>query len=143
MTDMFHQCGILLDCNVIEIQGYQHFLKALHHHMVMGNVTNTQLGHFIMLMTCISFCRMSHYTGYISDRDGVLLESAIWMSLVIMSFGTTFHMEGAHRTINPYFKVLSTVVRRRLHVMVPRYMEQECLCKNHVQYDLFPTTLTS
>ena len=39
MTTMFHQCGILQDCDVLAIQGYEQFLKALHHHMVMGNVT--------------------------------------------------------------------------------------------------------
>ena len=143
MTAMFYQCGILQDCNVLAIQGYEKFLKALHHHMVMGNITMGQLGHFLILMVYMSFCRMSHYTDYLSDQDAVNLEIAVWMSLVIISFRTTFHIEGSHRTINPYFKVLPTVVRRRLHVIILRYLEQECICKNHVQCDLTPTTLSS
>ena len=143
MTNMFHQCGILQDCNVLVIQGYEQFLKALHHHMVMGNVTINQLGQFLILMTYMSFCRMNHYTDYMQDEDAVNLEVAVWMSIVIMSFRTSFHAEGSHRTINPYFKVLNTIIRRRLHVIITRYLEQECVCKNHVQCDLFPNTLTS
>ena len=60
-----------------------------------------------------------------------------------MAFRTSFHAEGSHRTINPYFKVLNTIIRRRLHVIITRYLEQECVCKNHVQCDLFPNILTS
>ena len=143
MTNMFHQCGILQDCDVLAIQGYEQFLKALHHHMVMGNVTINQLGQFLILMTYMSFCRMNHYTDYMKDEDAVNLEVAVWMSIVIMAFRTSFHAEGSHRTINPYFKVLNTIIRRRLHVIITRYLEQECVCKNHVQCDLFPNTLTS
>ena len=51
MTTMFHQCGILMDCNIFEIQNYEIFLKALHHHLVMGTVNMTQVGHFLILMT--------------------------------------------------------------------------------------------
>ena len=141
MTNMFHQCEILQDCNVLAIQGYEQFLKALHHHMVMGNVTINQLGQFLILMTYMSFCRMNHYTDYMRDEDAVNLEVAVWMSSVIMAYRTSFHAEGSHRTINPYFKVLNTIVRRRLHVIITRYLEQECVCKNHVQSDLFPNTL--
>ena len=32
MTTMLHQCGILRDCNIFEIQNYELFLRALHHH---------------------------------------------------------------------------------------------------------------
>ena len=39
MTAMFYQCGILQDYDVLVIQGYEQFIKALHHHMVLGNVT--------------------------------------------------------------------------------------------------------
>ena len=46
ITAMFYQCGILQDYDVLAIQGYEQFLKALHHHMVMGNVTINQLGPF-------------------------------------------------------------------------------------------------
>ena len=142
MTAMFHQCGILQDCDVLVIQGYEHFLKALHHHMVMGNVTISQLGQFLILMTYMSFCRMNHYTNYMKDEDAVNLEVAVWMSIVIMAFRTSFHAEDSHRTINPFFKVLNTIIRR-LHVIITRYLEQECVCQNHVQCDLFPNTLTS
>ena len=143
MTAMFQQCGILQDCNVLAIQGYEQFLKALHHHMVMGSVTISQLGQFLILMTYMSFCRMNHYTNYMKDEDAVNLEVAVWMSIVIMAFRTSFHAEGSNRTINPYFKVLNTIIRRRLHVIITRYLEQECVCQNHVQCDLFPNTFTS
>ena len=138
MTAMFYQCGILQDYDVLAIQGYEQFLKALHHHMAMGNVTIYQLGHFLILMTYMSFCRIGHYTVYMRE-DAINLEIAVWMSIVIMAF----HAEGAHRTINPYFNVLNTIIRRRLHVILTRYLEQECVCKNHVQCDISPNILTS
>ena len=100
MTAMFYQCGILQDYDVLAIQGYEQFLKALHHHMVMGNVTINQLGHFLILMTYMSFCRINHYTDYMREEDAINLEIAVWMSIVIMAFRTSFHAEGAHRTIN-------------------------------------------
>ena len=143
MTTLFHQCGILMDCNIFEIQNYELFLRALHHHLVMGTVNMTQVGHFLILMTYMSFCRLNHYTDYLSDRDRAMTEPALWMCLVIISFRSTFQMEGAHRTINSYFKVLPTRVRRRLHVIITRYMEQECSCQNHVQCDIFPSPLTT
>ena len=111
--------------------------------MVMGNVTINQLSQFLILMTYMSFCRINHYTSYIRKEDAINLEIAVWMSIVIMAFRTSFHAEGSHRTINPYFKVLNTIIRRRLHVIITRYFEQECVCKNHVQCDLFPNILTS
>ena len=142
MIAMFYQCGILQDYDVLAIHGYEQFLKALHHHMVMGNVTINQLGQFLILMTYMSFCRINHYTAYMREEDAVNLEIAVWMSKVIMAFRTSFHAEGSHRTINPYFKVLNTIIRRRLHAILTRYLEQqECVCKNHVQYDLSPTFL--
>ena len=142
MTTMFHQCGILMDCNIFEIQNYELFLRALHHHLVMGTVNMTQVGHFLILMTYMSFCRLNHYTDYISDREGAMIEPALWMCLVIISFRSTFQMKEAHRTINPYFKVLPTKVRR-LHVIITRYMDQECHCQNDVQCDIFPSPLTT
>ena len=143
MTAMFYQCGILQDYDVLAIHGYEQFLKALHHHMVMGNVTINQLGQFLILMTYMSFCRINHYTNYMRNEDAINLEIAVWMSIVIMAFRTSFHAESSHRTINPYFKVLNTIIRRRLHVTITRYLEQECVCQNHVQCDLFPNILTS
>ena len=116
MTAMFYQCGILQDYDVLAIQGYEEFLKALHHHMVMGNVTINQLGHFLILMTYMSFCRIGHYTVYMREEDAINLEIAVWMSIVIMAIRTSFHAEGTHRTINPYFNVLNMIIRRRLHV---------------------------
>ena len=143
MTAMFYQCGILQDYDVLAIHGYEQLLKALHHHMVMGNVTINQLGQFLILMTYMSFFRINHYTNYMRNEDAINLEVAVWMSIVIMTFRTSFHAEGSHRTINPYFKVFNTIIRRRLHVIITRYLEQECVCKNHVQCDLFPNILTS
>ena len=109
----------------------------------MGNVTLKQLGHFLILMTYMSFCRIGHYTKYMRDEDAINLEIAVWMCIVIVAFRTSFHAEGAHRTINPYFNVLNTIIRRRQHVILTRYLEQECVCKNHVQCDISPNILTS
>ena len=125
------------------MDNYQDFLKVLHHHSIMGNISTTQVTHFIMLMVYMSFCRLKHYTMYIGDRNGEILKQSIWMSLVIISFRTTSSMRGGHNTISPYFKDLPSEVRRNLHVVVTRYMEQECSCQNHVQCDIYPTTLTS
>ena len=140
---MFLQCGLLIEADIIEMDHYQDFLKALHHLTIKGNVSTTQLTHFIMLMVYMSFCRLKHYTVHMVDRNAALLKSAVWMSLVILSFRTTFSMKGSHNTINVYFKNLHSVVRRSVHVVVTRYMEQECTCLNHVQCDVYPTALTS
>ena len=109
----------------------------------MGNVSTTQLTHFIMLMVYMSFCRLNHYTRCMPDKEAVLLKVAVQMTLVIMAFRTTFSIQGGHRTINPYFKNISSVVRRNNHVVTTRYMEQECTCQNHAQCDIYPTLLTS
>ena len=58
----------------------------------MGNVSITQLIHFMILMVYMSFCRLNHYTEYMSDRDAVLLKAAVHISLMIMAFKTTFSM---------------------------------------------------
>ena len=38
MTHMFQQCGYLPEENIIEMDNYQDFLRALQHHVYMGNV---------------------------------------------------------------------------------------------------------
>ena len=143
MTHMFQQCGYLQEENIIELDNYQDFLKTLQHHVFMGNVSVTQITHFIILMVYMSFCRLNHYTEYMSNRDAVLLKAAVHISLVIMAFKTTFSMRGGHHTINPYLKNLPPVVRRNLHVVSSRYIEQQCTCKNHVQCDIYPVPLTT
>ena len=136
MTHMFQQCGYLPEENIIEMDNYQDFLRALQHHVYMGNVSTTQLIHFIIFMVYMSFCRLSHYTKYMTNREAVLLKAAVQISLVIMAFKTTFSMRGGHNTVNPYFKNIPTVVRRNLHVINTRYIEQQCTCQNHVQCDI-------
>ena len=143
MTEMFHQCGLLSEAEVIELDNYEDFLKVLHHHTFMGNVSTIQLTHFIMLMVYMSFCRLNHYTKCMTDEEAVLLKIAVQMTLVIMAFKTTFSMKGGHKIINSYFKTLPSEVRRNIHVVTTRYMEQECTCQNHVQCDIHPTQLTS
>ena len=143
MTEMFHQCGILSEAEVIELDNYEDFLKLLHHHTFMGNVSTIQLTHFIMLTVYMSFCRINYYTKYMRDEEAVLLKIAVQITLVIMAFKTTFSMKGGHKIINSYFKILPSEVRRNLHVITTRYMEQECTCQNHVQCDINPTQLTS
>ena len=143
MTHMFQQCGYLQEENIIELENYQDFLKTLQHHVFMGNVSVTQIIHFIILMVYMSFCRLHHYTEYMSNRDAVLLKAAVHISLVIMAFKTTFSMRGGHHSINPYMKNLPPIVRRNLHVVNTRYIEQQCTCKNHVQCDIYPIPLTT
>ena len=143
MTHMFQQCGYLQEENIIELENYQDFLKALQHHVFMGNVSITQLIHFIIFMVSMSFCRPSHYTEYMSDRDAVLLKAAVHISLVIMSFKTTFSMREGHHLINLYFKNLPPVVRRNVHMVNTKYIEQQCTCRNHVQCDIYPIALTT
>ena len=94
-------------------------------------------------MVYMSFCRLSHYTEYMTDRDAVLLKAAVHISLVIMAFKTTFSMRGGHHTVNPYFKKIPTVVRRNQHVVNTKYIEQQCTCQNHVQCDIYPIPLTT
>ena len=143
MTEMFRQCGLLGEAEIIELDNYEDFLKVLHHHTYMGNVSTIQLTHFIMLMVYMSFCRLNHYTKCMTDEEAVLLKIAVQMTLVIMAFKTTFSMKGGHKIINSYFKILPSEVRRNIHVVTTRYMEQECTCQNHVQCDINPTQLTS
>ena len=143
ITEMFIQCGLVIEENVIEMENYQDFLKVLHHHSLMGNISNIQITHFIILIVYMSLCRQKHYTEYLEDRHSEMLKALIWMTLVIMSFRTTFSMKGGHNIINPYYKNLPSVVRRNLHVAVICYMEQDCLCANHVQCDTVPIILTS
>ena len=143
MTHMFQQCGYLQEENIIELSNYQDFLRALQHHVFMGDVSVTQLIHFMILMVYMFFCRLNHYTEYMSDRDAVLLKAAVHISLVIMAFKTTFSMRGGHHLINPYLRNLPPVVRRNLHVVNTRYIEQQCTCKNHVQCDINPIPLTT
>ena len=60
-----------------------------------------------------------------------------------MAFRTTFSMKGGCKIINIYYRNLPAIVRRHLHVAVIRYMQQDCMCPNHVQCDIVPLTLTS
>ena len=60
------------------------------------------------------------------------------MTLTIMAFRTTFTMMGGTKIINTYYRNLPATVRRHLHVAVIRYMEQDCVCPNHVQCDIVP-----
>ena len=143
MTHLFQQCGYLPEENIIELDNYNDFLKTLQHHIFMGNVSITQLTHYMMLMVYKSFCRLNHYTEFLSSREAVLLKAAVHISLVIMAFKTTFSMRGGHHSINPYLKNLPPVVRRNLHVVNTKYLEQQCTCKNHVQCDIYPVQLTT
>ena len=143
MTEMFLHCGLVVDEQVIEVTNYQDFLRVLLHNLVLGNISTTQVTQFIILMVYMSTCRQKHYTVYLEDRHAEILKASIWMTLVIMSFRTTFSMKGGCKIINTYYRNLPSIVRRNLHVAVIRYMEQDCMYPNHVQCDIVPTTLTS
>ena len=113
------------------------------HHLVLGNISTTQVTQFIILMVYMSTCRLKHYTDYLEDRHAEMLKASIWMTLVIMSFRTIFSMKGGCKITNTYYRNLPSIVRRYLHVAVIRYMEQDYMCPNHMQCDIVPTTLTS
>ena len=143
MTDLFLHCGLVNDEWVIKVTNYQDFLKILLHHLVMGNISTTQVTQFTILVVYMSICRLKHYSDAMEDRHAMMLKSSIWMTLVIMAFRTTFTMMGGTKIINTYYRNLPATVRRHLHVAVIRYMEQDCMCPNHVQCDIVPFTLTS
>ena len=143
MTELFLHCGLVNDEWVIEVTNYQDFLKVLLHHLVMGNISTTQVTQFTILMVYMSICRLKHYSDAMEDRHAMMLQSSIWMTLVIMAFRTTFTMMGGTKIINTYYRNLPATVRRHLHVAVIRYMEQDCMCPNHVQCDIVPFSLTS
>ena len=48
MTEMFLHCGLVVDEWVIEVTNYQDFLKVLLHHLVLGNISTTQVTQFII-----------------------------------------------------------------------------------------------
>ena len=143
MTEIFLHSGLVNDEWVIEVTNYQDFLKVLLHHLVMGNISTTQVTQFIILMVYMSICRLKHYSDAMEERHAMMLKSSIWMTLVIMAFRTTFTMMGGTKIINTYYRNIPAKVRRQLHVAVIRYMEQDCVCPNHVQCDIVPSSLTS
>ena len=143
MTELFLHCGLVNDEWVIEVTNYQDFLKVLLHHLVMGNISTTQVTQFTILMVYMSICRLKHYSDAMEDRHAMMLKSSIWMTLIIMAFRTTFTMMGGTKIINTYYRNIPATVRRHLHIAVIRYMEQDCMCPNHVQCDIVPFSLTS
>ena len=132
MTKLFLHCGLVNDELVIEVINYPDFLKVLLHHLVLGNISTTQVTQFTILMVYMSTCRMMHYSDSMETRHAQMLKSSIWLTLVIMAFRTTFSMKGDCKIINTYYRNLPAIVRRHLHVAVIRYMEQDCMCPNHV-----------
>ena len=143
MTELFLQCGLVNDEWVIEVTNYQDFLKVLLHHLVLGNISTTQVNQFTILMVYMSTCRMQHYSNYMENRHAKMLNCSIWMTLVIMAFRTTFSMKGGCKIINTYYRNMPAIVRRCLHVAVIRYIEQDCMSPNHVQCNIVQLTLTS
>ena len=143
MTEIFLHCGLVNDEWVIEVTNYQDFLKVLLHHLVMGNISTNQVTQFTILMVYMSICRLKHYSDAMENRHAMMLKSSIWMTLVIMAFRTKFTLMGGTKIINTYYRNIPATVRRHLHVAVIRYMEQDCMCPNHVQCDIVPFSLTS
>ena len=143
MTEIFLHCGLVNDEWVIEVTNYQDFLKVLLHHLVMGNISTTQVTQFVILMVYMSICRLKHYSDAMEERHAMMLKYSIWMTLVIMAFRTTFTMMGGTKIINTYYRNIPVKLRRQLHVAVIRYMEQDCVCPNHVQCDIVPSSITS
>ena len=114
MTDMFLQCGLLIEADIIEMDKYQDFLEVLHHHTFMENVSTTQLTHFIMLMTYMAFCRFSPYTKYMEDRDALLLQSKVWMNSVVMSLKNHIFYEEKSSQHKPLLQELTNHSEKKL-----------------------------
>ena len=72
MTKVFLHCGLVDDEWVIEVTNYQDFLKVLLHHLVLGNISTTQVTQFTILMVYMSACRMKHYSEYMQNRHSGL-----------------------------------------------------------------------
>ena len=123
MTELFLHCGLVNDEWVIEVTNYQDFLKVLLHHLVLGNISITQVTQFTILMVYMSTCRMKHYSDNMENRHVQMLKCSIWMTLVIMAFRTTFSMKGGCKIINTYYRNMPAKIRRHLHIAVIRYME--------------------
>ena len=144
MTELFLHCGLVNDEWVIEVTNYQDFLKVLLHHLVLGNISTTQVTQFAILMVYMSTCRMKHYSDTMETRHVQMLKS---LNLVDFSYhglsGPLSQCWVVLRSSTPTIRNISAKVRRHLHVAVSRYMEQDCMCPNHVQYDIVPLTLTS
>ena len=94
MTELFLHCGLVSDEWVIEVINNHDFLKVLLHHLVLGNISTTQVTQFTILMVYMSTCRMKHYLDSMEDRHAKMLKSSIWLTLVIMAFWTTCTMMG-------------------------------------------------
>ena len=76
---------VLTGRNIIELDNYQTFSKQ-YTPCVYGKCVHYSAYSFHVFMVYISFCRLSHYTEYMTDRDAVLLKAAVHISLVIMAF---------------------------------------------------------
>ena len=113
MTHMFQKCGYLQEENIIELSNYQDFLRALQHNVFMGDVSVTQLIHFIILMVYMSFCRLTHYTEYMTDREAVLLKAAIQISMVTIAFKTTFSIQRRSSLYQPIYDKLTTSSKKK------------------------------
>ena len=128
----------------MEMDNYQDFLEVLQHHIFMGNVSTTQLTHFIMLMVYMSFCRLNHYTQYMIDKEAVLLKEAVLMTLVIMAFRTIILHEG----MSQHNQSLLQKHTLRSKEKCPYYHQQiygkgVYMYKSCIQCDIHPTLLTS
>ena len=128
MTELFLHCGLVNDEWVIEVTNYQDFLNVLLHHLVLGNISTTQVTQFTILMVYMSTCRMKHYSDNMENRHAQMLKCSIWMTLVIMAFRTTFSMKGGCKIINTYYRNMPAKGRRHLHVAVIRYMTSKTVC---------------
>ena len=129
MSEMFQQRGYPPEECIIEMDNYQDFLKVLQHHTFVGNISTTQLTQFIMMMVYMSFCRLSHYTRYMSNREDVLLKATVQMSLVVIAFKTTFSTKGLHQPLLQSDTYSGEKKHPCDHQQVPRtavYMPKSC-----------------
>ena len=94
MAEVFLHCGLVVDECLIEVTNCQDFLKVLLHHLVLGNISTSQVTQFTILMVYMSTCRMKHYTYYMENRNAEMLKASIWMTLVNHGFQNHLLYEG-------------------------------------------------
>ena len=64
MTEMFLHCVLVVDERVIEVTNYQDSFNSItSSDLGLGDISNTQLTQFIVVILYMSTCTLKHYTG--------------------------------------------------------------------------------
>ena len=134
MASLFTKAKLLDNDDVDELHSFLQFQRSIQHHVMMGNINMTQIAHFLIMMTYMSFCRSSHFHTECIATDVSTINATIDLAIVMCSFQTKFFYDGIKAAINLYFNNLKNWVKRRVAIIITKYSGQRCLCRNHVQH---------